>query len=164
MNRLAAHFIFPLTSSPVAKGMIEVDDDGTIVSLHHPEGELREMAGMVFYNGIICPGFIDLFTEFPSDKLFEYLPGFLKYKVMFPFNRTGDKGVFEWIKAVQLSDDEISLEELLRLFILEPARILKRQEESGTLAPGKRPGLMLIDRMDYRNLRLSPDSRVKRLI
>jgi cytosine/adenosine deaminase-related metal-dependent hydrolase len=164
IRRIAAHFVFPVSSSPIAKGMIEVDHDGTIVSLVNPEGELREMAGMVFHNGIICPGFIDLFREFPSNKLFERFPRFRKYEAAMPIGRTGDQGILEWMKTIQLSVCEISLEELFRLFILEPAKVLKREDELGTLDPGKRPGILLIDRMDYRNLRLSQDSRVKKLI
>lgn len=164
INRFAAHFVFPVSSSPIAKGMIEVDRDGTVINLIRPEGGLRELAGMEFHNGIICPGFIDLLREYPEDELFEHFPIFLKYKAFLPVHRTGDKGMLEWMKSIQLSVNEISLEELIRLFILEPVLSLGRQEELGTLEPGKRPGILLIDRMDYLNLRLSEDSRVKRLI
>jgi hypothetical protein len=165
ISRFAAHFVFPVSSSPIAKGIIEVDRNGTVINLIKPEGGgLRELAGMEFHNGIICPGFIDLLREYPADELFEHFPIFLKYKAFLPVNRTGDKGMLEWMKSIQLSGNEISLEELIRLFILEPVVSLGRQAELGTLEPGKRPGILLIDRMDYLNLRLSDDSRVKRLI
>ena len=164
ISRFAAHFVFPVSGSPIAKGMIEVDRDGTVINLIRPEGGLHELAGMEFHNGIICPGFIDLLREYPADELFEHFPIFLKYKAFLPVNRTGDKGMLEWMKSIQLSGNEISMEELIRLFILEPAVSLGRQTELGTLEPGKRPGILLIDLMDYRNLRLSENSRVKRLI
>ncbi|MGV8134645.1 MAG: hypothetical protein AB2L20_05485 [Mangrovibacterium sp.] len=164
ITRLAAHFIFPVSGAPIAKGIIEVEHDGTIVNLISPEGELRELAHMEFHNGIICPGFIDLFREYSENELFECFPKLLKYKGMLPADRTGDRGMLEWIKSIQLSDTGIDLEELFRMFILDPATALGKQAKLGTLDRGKRPGILLIDRMDYRNLRLSKDSRVKRLI
>jgi len=164
ISRFAAHFVFPISSPPIAKGMIEVDHDGTVVNLISPEGGLRELARMEFRNGIICPGFIDLFREYPENEFFERFSDFLRYKALLPVHPTGDRGILEWMKAIQLSDGKISLEELFRMLILEPAAALGREAELGTFDPGKRPGIMLIDRMDYRNLRLSEDSRVKRLI
>lgn len=164
ISRFAAHYVFPVSSAPIAKGMIEVDHDGTIVNLIRPEGGLRELARMEFHNGIVCPGFLDLFREYLESEFFERFPALLKYKAILPVISTGDKGILEWMKSIQLSDSKISLEELFHMLILEPVTGLGRQAELGTLDPGKRPGIMLIDRMDYRNLRLSDDSRVKRLI
>lgn len=164
ISRFAAHFIFPVSSAPIAKGTIEVDREGTIVRLIRPEGGLREMAGMEFLNGILCPAFVDVSREFPPDTLFKYLPKLRRFEEVMPVMRTGYEGILEWMKTIQLKDSEISLQDLIGLFCLERAKILGRQDELGTLDPGKRPGILLIDRMDYRNLRLSPNSRVKRLI
>lgn len=164
ISRLAAHFIFPLSSSPIAKGMIEVDSEGTIVSLYRPESELTEMAGMIFYNGILCPGFPDLFNEFPASRLKVLFPQYHPYLESLPKTKNSDQRILEWMKAIQFSGTEVSLEDLLRQFIFEPAVILNRQHELGTFDTGKRPGVMLIERPDYNNLKLSPDSRIKRLI
>lgn len=164
ISRFAAHYIFPVSSPAVAKGTIEADHDGTIVGLIRPEGGLRELAHMEFHNGIICPGFIDLFLELPEKELFEHFPGLLTYKNLLPADPTGNRGMLGWMKAIQLSDSRISLQELFRMLILEPATALGRQSQLGTLEPGKRPGILLIDRIDYRNLRLSENSRVKKLI
>ncbi len=163
-RRIAAHYVFPVSHPPVAKGIIEADGQGMILRLIVPEHGLREMAGMEFHNGILCPAFADISGEFTSHALFESLPFFHEFKEVMPPRLTGYQGVLEWMKAIQQANSQVSLDDLIRLFSFETARALGRQDERGTLDPGKRPGILLIDRMDYRHLKLSPDSRVKRLI
>lgn len=163
-RRIAAHYIFPVSRPPVAKGIIETGEKGTIVRLIVPEHGLREMANMEFQNGILCPAFVDIFHEFPSHMLPEHLPRLAEFQDIMPSRATGDQGVLAWMKAIQRTNGNISLDDLIRWFTLEAARALGRQDGLGTLDPGKRPGILLIDRMDYRQLKLSPESRVKRLI
>ncbi|MEL7585165.1 MAG: hypothetical protein AAGU19_00535 [Prolixibacteraceae bacterium] len=163
-RRIAAHFVFSVSRPPIAKGMVEVDQDGIIINLSDPEGDLRETAGMEFHNGILCPAFTDLFHEFSPELISDFFPELKKFETFMPFAQKGNYAILNWMKAIQQTAAEISLEYLIRLFCLETARQLGRQDETGTLEPGKHPGILLIDRMDYRSLRLSPDSRVKRLI
>lgn len=163
-RRIAAHFVFPVSRPPIAKGIVEVDQDGIVIDLSDPEGDLRETAGMEFHNGILCPAFTDLFREFSPEVIPDLFPGLKKFETFMPCAQKGDIAILDWMKAIQQTAPEISLEYLIGLFCLETARRLGRQDETGTLEPGKRPGILLIDRMDYRNLRLSHDSRVKRLI
>lgn len=164
IKRIAAHFVFPVSSPPFAKGIIEVDQDGTVVRLIRTEGKLLEMAGMEFHNGILCPAFVDVFHEFSPVTLFKHLHQLVDFQSAMPEITMGYQGILEWMKAIQSANSKVSLENLIRLFSLEPAKVLGRQNDLGTLDPGKHPGILLIDRMDYRNLRLSRDSRVKRLI
>ena len=44
------------------------------------------------------------------------------------------------------------------------AKALRMEEQLGTIEPGKKPGLNLITGMDLQQMKLLPDSRVKRLI
>lgn len=56
MRRIAANYIFPIDSEPIRNGFIELEDDGTIIKT----GELtQETASTEFYNGILCPGFVN---------------------------------------------------------------------------------------------------------
>ncbi len=57
MRKISASYIFPVASEPVQNGVISIDDDGTIVSVSAPDGE--KDASIEFYEGIICPGFIN---------------------------------------------------------------------------------------------------------
>ena len=54
MRRIAANYIFPVTSAPIHDGFVEFDDNGTVTAV----GKLdSETSGTEFYNGIIVPGF-----------------------------------------------------------------------------------------------------------
>ncbi|MFP4526288.1 MAG: amidohydrolase family protein [Bacteroidales bacterium] len=59
MRRIAANYIFPVTTPPIKNGIIETDDDGTIIKVINPGENPREMQRMEFYNGVLVPGFIN---------------------------------------------------------------------------------------------------------
>lgn len=164
MKKFAAHFVFPVSSAPLAKGIVEVDSSGKITQLIVPHRNLEEMAGMEFHNGIICPGFVNLFDEFSLPKFFSLFPELKEYESLFPEHHSGDRGILEWMKAIQLKDAKLSLTHLIRLFTLESAKAIDLQNELGSLEPGKQPGLLLIYNMDYQKLQLTENSRLKRLI
>lgn len=159
IRRFAAHYVFPVNSPPVAKGIIETDETGTIIRLIDPKGALRELEGMVFYNGILCPVFTDVFQKFPPDKLFVHFPQLLAYKHFIPEH----KQVFAWIREIALHSP-FSLEYLFHLFCFQAAAIAGPEKDTGTLEPGKRPGIVLIDRIDFQRMTLSEDSRMHRVI
>lgn len=53
---IAANYIFPVSSPPVRNGYVKVSDNGEVIST----GTLEEESGSTeFYNGIICPGFVN---------------------------------------------------------------------------------------------------------
>lgn len=54
MRRIAANYIFPVSSAPIHNGYVDFEDDGTVISI----GELTKETGSTeFYNGILVPGF-----------------------------------------------------------------------------------------------------------
>lgn len=57
MRKISADYIFPISSEPIKNGIITIDDDGLILNVanenQHNKSEIE------FYNGIICPGFIN---------------------------------------------------------------------------------------------------------
>lgn len=54
MRRIAANYIFPITSDPIHNGYVDFTDDGTVAATGILESET---AGTEFYNGILVPGF-----------------------------------------------------------------------------------------------------------
>ena len=54
MRRIAANYIFPITSAPIHNGFIDFADDGTVAAVGQLDGET---SGTEFYNGILVPGF-----------------------------------------------------------------------------------------------------------
>ena len=162
MKRFAAHFVFPVSLPPFSKGIVETDEAGTILDLVDTRGELRELSGMEFHNGIICPAFV--FPEGPCwNFYFSRFPFLEKYENLVGEGAPCDDTVLEWMKAVQ-KEDNFSLESLIRVFTFDSARAIGKQLYLGTLEPGKRPGLMLISQINYPIMQLTEGSRLKRLI
>ncbi|MCA1741838.1 MAG: amidohydrolase family protein [Bacteroidales bacterium] len=58
----------------------------------------------------------------------------------------------------------IPLGEVIRWGTINGARALKMSDTLGSIEPGKKPGLLLIENADLVNLRLLPVSRVRRLL
>jgi len=58
MRKIAANFILPVSSPPLRNGVVEVDDDGSILNVIDTGGRLRESSKLEFYNGIVIPGFV----------------------------------------------------------------------------------------------------------
>ena len=58
----------------------------------------------------------------------------------------------------------IPLDEIIRWGTINGARALKMSDSLGSIEPGKKPGLLLIENADLVNLRLLPGSRVRRLL
>lgn len=161
--KFAAHYLFPGQGDFLPKAWVEVDAAGTIVQLVQTEGEFRELAGLEFHSGIICAAFPPLFQHFTLNELLTRLPELKPFVADCPADTAGPKAVFNWIKAIQLNHPELRLNNLLELFGDKAAQLLN-DEEKGKLEGGRRPGLVVLTGIDYRQLRLTENSRLKKLI
>lgn len=56
MRRYSANYVLPVTGKPVKNGIVEVDDNGVVVSLIEGDEEIHSTE---FYNGVIVPGFVN---------------------------------------------------------------------------------------------------------
>jgi aminodeoxyfutalosine deaminase len=57
MRKFSADYIFPVSSDPIEKGVIVVDDDGQILSVDERDG--HDPASLEVYKGAIVPGFVN---------------------------------------------------------------------------------------------------------
>lgn len=161
--KFAAHYLFSGQGAFLPKAWVEVDTGGTVLRVVQPQAEFRELAGMEFHSGIICPAFAPLFQHFNLNELVDALPELKEFAKHCPAHTAGDKAVFNWIKAIQLQEPSVSLEFLLELFSSKAAMLLGN-ELTGRLEPGQQPGLVLLTGIDYRQLRLTENSRLRKLI
>ena len=164
MKKYAAHWLFSGNSSPIQKGIVEVDRLGKISQVIQPKGDLQEMAALEFHNGIICPGFINLFEHYTATEFFAFFPELEKFEELITFPPSTDQELLKWMKAIHGQQKELKLENLIRIFCFESAKIANKLQTLGTIEPGKQPGLYLIYNMDYQNLRLTENSKLKKLI
>lgn len=71
------------------------------------------------------------------------------------------------ISELQILHDavpHIPVDEVIRWGTLNGARALKMDDTLGSIEPGKHPGLLLVEPFDLLNMRLLPESRVRRLV
>jgi len=59
MKHFSAHYIFTGDTPPLKRGIISVDNDGTIVAVKDSGKNLTERPSAEFHNGIIIPGFVN---------------------------------------------------------------------------------------------------------
>ena len=62
MRKISADHIFTIASDPIKNGVIVIDDDGTILNILSGDQELKNKiqdSEIEFFEGIICPGFIN---------------------------------------------------------------------------------------------------------
>ncbi len=59
LRKLSANFVFDGKSRMIRNGILTADAEGRILELRDPGNEVREEAGVEFYNGILLPGFIN---------------------------------------------------------------------------------------------------------
>jgi cytosine/adenosine deaminase-related metal-dependent hydrolase len=84
MRKLSADYIFNSHSSLLKRGILVLEDDGTIIDLIDTGGKLNEIANLEFYNGILIPGFVnchahlDLSWTRNSISMHTGLPGFIE--------------------------------------------------------------------------------------
>lgn len=72
--------------------------------------------------------------------------------------------MLEELKLLQRSFPDISLTNLIQWATLNGAKALHQEKEYGSIEPGKKPGLLLIENADLMNFRLTEESTVTRLI
>jgi cytosine/adenosine deaminase-related metal-dependent hydrolase len=72
--------------------------------------------------------------------------------------------ILEELKTLQLNFPDIPVETLISWATINGARALGEEERFGSIEPGKRPGLLLIENVDLQNMKLLPESTVRRLI
>jgi len=164
IKRFTAHYIFPGDLSPVSLGILETYEDGTIIGIVKQKDRMEEMERMRFFNGIICPNFVPLpkipSFYFPSLKKYDFLWSNENYKN----ENNPEKNIFEFIKKIQLRQDSPDLEELINLFTIRSSVIACLQKKSGSFAHGKIPGILFIDKINYKDLRLTSHSTINKLI
>ena len=76
----------------------------------------------------------------------------------------GSLSIIDELKTLQLNFPSLSIEDLISWSTLNGARALGEEERFGTIEPGKKPGILLLQNVDLVNMKLLPDSFVTRLI
>lgn len=76
---------------------------------------------------------------------------------------TGSLSMISELRLLHDAVPHLPFEEILRWGTLSGARALKMQNTLGSIEPGKKPGILLVEPVDLVNMRLLPESRISRL-
>ncbi|MFN8206741.1 MAG: amidohydrolase family protein [Bacteroidales bacterium] len=102
-RRIAADWVFPVSSPPMRRGILELDEQGRILGLQDTGGVMHDSAGLEYYNGILIPGFINCHCHLELSYLrgcfpmHTRLPGFIRNIARHP--RPGPEEVQKAISA-----------------------------------------------------------------
>lgn len=77
---------------------------------------------------------------------------------------TGHLSILGELKLLHEAAPAIALDEIIRWGTINGAQALQMDDTLGSIEPGKKPGLLLIEKVDLTRLRLLPDSTVRRLL
>jgi aminodeoxyfutalosine deaminase len=72
--------------------------------------------------------------------------------------------ILEELKTIQSNFPSIPLENLISWATINGAKALRQENRFGTIVPGKKPGLLVLENVDLQNMKLLPESYVTRLI
>lgn len=161
MKRFSAQFIYTNSGPPLKRGIINADDDSTIISIENSAGDLRESQSVEFYNGIIIPGFVNCHNHLELSHLKGIIPegGGLGNFIM-EIRNIRDKELQDIKSAANSADNDLYLEgvqlcadicntsdtfeiksksrvryiNLIEVFGIDPAKAGKRFEEISRVA------------------------------
>jgi cytosine/adenosine deaminase-related metal-dependent hydrolase len=72
--------------------------------------------------------------------------------------------ILEELKTLQDNFPELKLEDLIAWSTINGAKALVSDNEFGSIEPGKKPGLLVLENVDLVNMKLLPETTVTRLI
>lgn len=100
MKRFSATYVLSPDFSFLKNGLLEVNDDGSIHQLIDTKGQFKELPNMVYYSGILVPGFVNTHAHLELS--------FLKSKTIL------HQGIGTFVKSIGSSGKEFSTEEKKR--------------------------------------------------
>ena len=93
MRKISAHLILDGRGKCYSKGIITLDNDGTILNIEDTGGVLHETAEVEFYSGAIVPGFINAHCHLELSHMHNCLEegnGFVPFLKQVVTERTGE--------------------------------------------------------------------------
>jgi cytosine/adenosine deaminase-related metal-dependent hydrolase len=182
VRKIAAHYLFPLNRAPIKHGILTCTNEGTIIEISESNGNLTEQSGLEFYTGILVPGFVnaklrDSKTRFVvktvqlTDRKMWAAGIAAVGDISDPMSTVGTKinrdefhGDFSELVSRQMKSPHLTLDELFSWACLNGAKALQIDNNFGSFEIGKKPGINLISGIDFKKMRLTDKSKMKRLV
>ncbi len=149
----------------VARALAEIS--GKLILVHNTcitETEVAELAAFDNILFCLCPSSNRFISgKIPPLNLFKDIPDRIIIGTdSLASNKT--LSILEELKLLQDENKDISLDQLIRWGTISGAKAMLLDEKLGSIEPGKRPGLLLIENADLKEMRITPKSSVRRLL
>ncbi len=175
MRKIAAQYIFPISSKPIKQGIIELSDEGEILNIFTFDGGFKETALTEFYNGILVPGFVNIPHDKNLKNIISPTDKFINLEITLKDNpylviklehyaTNENLSIIKNLLTIQQLNPNIPFETLLKCVTLNAAKVLHLEKNMGSFEIGKKPGINLITELDLENMRLTAKSNLKILI
>ncbi|PKP51446.1 MAG: amidohydrolase [Bacteroidetes bacterium HGW-Bacteroidetes-12] len=108
MVKISANYIFTGITPPIKNGVITLKDDGTIIHVSENDAENIDNE-LIFYEGVICPGFINTHCHLELSYLYQKipqhtsLPNFIKEVVLFRNNFPNEQR----LKSIEIAEQQM---------------------------------------------------------
>lgn len=181
MRKVAANLIFTGVGNPIKNGHIVVDDNGFIVDVVDTGGEIIEIEGLEYFNGILIPGLVlgcknVEMTEQLSKVLWRMgvqaiagnnISATAKLQTQAIITNMADDQLVQLqpnqFNFLQQSED-YNFEQWLGKLTSDAAKNLNLQFCFGSFQKGIKPGILLVSPFNFATNSLLADSVVTRLV
>src|SRR5450759_881 len=145
----------------------EITLSGNLILVHNTftdKETIRKIKGRKNLFWCLCPG-SNIYIENQLPPLDVLLDEGCEIVIGTDSLASNDKlSILEELKTLQRYFPFLSIEKLVRWGTLNGAKALCEEEHYGKIEAGKKPGLLLLENVDLLNMKLLPDSFVRRLI
>jgi len=182
-RRIAEHFAWSPQGTFLHMPLLELDDDLRVVSISEHGDAFTESAGVEFFNGLIVPGFVGCFPANPIDDIAAIMRmvrnGMLYVRCRkgeIPKNSLGyplfihddclpdcniiSQYVWDDLQATLRIGGQIDVAEWLSQHLDTPWRETDCCE-GGSFLPSRRPGVLQMTGIDWKNMRFTPSATLK---
>lgn len=152
MRKFAANYLVSEDGLFLKNSIVVAEENGTAIQYIDTEGDLNEIAQLIFHNGILLAGFTFLKTNdacqfSKADSLIQAFEGQIEVSI---------QNLVELGKRVQVQFPEIKIPEILNKITVALA--------SGGYIKENIPGIFLLMSVDLVGLRFTQKSRLKKIL
>lgn len=158
MKKLAANYVVTESGDFLKNSYLVAEDDGMVLNFVDTGGHLQEIAQLIFYNGILLPAF--RFERVRSIIAFSDEDPRFASVLLADTGHRDELSMADWLKLckdAQANFPDMILPEVFR-------RVTETLVQEGGFAKESVPGVYLLTGSSLVILKLTENSRLKRLI
>lgn len=181
MRKIAANIVFTGVGAPIKNGHVVVDDNGYIIDVVDSGGQIVEIEGLEYFNGILIPGLVLGCKNVEVTEQLSKVLWRMGVQAIVGNNISATTKLQTQAIITNMSDDKLvqmqpnqynflqptdgyNFEQWLNKLTSEAAKKLNLQFCFGSFQKGVKPGILLVSPFNFATNSLTADSVVTRLV